>query len=586
MLNFTQLAAGALLLLSCWRPAAAQTTPAFAKGADVSWVTEMEAANYKFLNKAGTQQDLFQLLRDDYALNTIRLRVWVNPAGGYSGPADVLAKAKRAQALGQRLLIDFHYSDDFADPGKQTKPTAWQGYTVAQLKQAVYDHTFSVLTLLKTNGITPEWVQVGNETNDGMLWPEGRITVNGFGNFAAFIDQGYAAVKAVSPTSKVIVHFAKGEDNGAFRYFFDGLQGQSAHWDVMGLSLYPDADAWPTFTTRAQANMNDLVARYPGKEVMVVETGLASYVPVATRQMLFDLIAKTQAVPGGKGLGVLYWEPQAFNWQGYNLGAWTAVAGSSTTGRATAALDGFLAAPPAPLVNNPGFEYTAATQAPLGWTTSSTADADADKTEGPGHSGQFQLTHYKATAYSVTTSQVISNLPNGTYTLRAWVQSGGGQTTCQLYGRSGAAEQALAVPTGTWTQVSVPGIVVANGQCEIGLRSVAAAGNYCNLDDVELVATVLATKAEQATDALAMRLYPNPTAGPVSLAYTLARPATVRAQLRSLTGQQLRTLASVPLAPAGTHTLPLGSLDGLPQGVYLVQLTADGYTSTQRLVKL
>jgi arabinogalactan endo-1,4-beta-galactosidase len=583
MLNFTRLAAGALLLLSCWRPAAAQTPPAFAKGADVSWVTEMEAANYKFLNKAGTQQDLFQLLRDDYALNTIRLRVWVSPAGGYSGPADVLAKAKRAQALGQRLLIDLHYSDDFADPGKQTKPAAWQGYTVAQLKQAVYDHTFAVLTLLKTNGITPEWVQVGNETNDGMLWPEGRITVNGFGNFAAFINQGYAAVKAVSPTSKVIVHFAKGEDNGAFRYFFDGLQGQSAQWDVMGLSLYPDADNWPTFTARAQANMNDLVARYPGKEVMVVETGLASYVPVATRQMLLDLIAKTQAVPGGKGLGVLYWEPQAFNWQGYNLGAWAATTGS-TTGRATVAMDGFLAAPPAPLVNNPGFEYTAATQTPLGWTTTSTADADADKTEGPGHAGQFQLTHYKATAYSVTTSQVISNLPNGTYTLRAWAQSGGGQTTCQLYGRSGAAEQALSLPTGSWTQISVPGIVVANGQCEIGLRSVAAAGNYCNLDDVELVATVLATKAEAAS-ALTLGLFPNPATGPLSLGYTLVRPAAVRATLLSITGQQLRTLASVPLAPAGTHTLPLGSLEGLPQGVYLVQLTADGYTSTQRLVK-
>ncbi len=575
---FTRLTA-ALLLLGCWQSATAQTTPAFAKGADVSWVTEMEAANYKFINKAGTQQDLFQLLRDDYALNTIRLRVWVNPTTGYSGSADVLAKAKRAQALGQRLLIDFHYSDTWADPGQQAKPAAWQNYTVAQLKQAVYDHTFSVLTLLKTNGITPEWVQVGNENNDGMLWPEGRITVNGFGNFAAFIDQGYAAVKAVSPNSKVIVHFAKGEDNGAFRYFFDGLKTQGARWDVMGLSLYPDADSWLSFTSRAQANMNDLVTRYPGKEVMVVETGLANYVPVATRQMLYDLIAKTQAVPNNKGLGVVYWEPEAYNWQGYTLGAW------GNDGRATVAMNGFLAAPTPPLINNPGFEYTAATQTPLGWTTTSTADADADKTEGPGHSGQFQLTHYKATAYSVTTSQAISNLPNGTYTLRAWVQSGGGQTTCQLYGRSGATEQTLAVPTGSWTQVSLPGIVVANGQCEIGLRSVAAAGNYCNLDDVELVATVLATQPSAAPDALSLHLFPNPSADQVALRYTLARPAPVQATLLSLTGQPLRTLASVPLAPAGTHTLPLGSLAGLAAGVYLVQLTAAGYTSTQRLVK-
>ena len=575
----TRLAAWLLVLLAaCWHPAAAQTTPAFAKGADISWVTEMEASNYKFLNKAGAQQDLFALLKNDYALNTIRLRVWVNPPGGYNGSADVLAKAQRAQALGYRLLIDFHYSDDFADPGKQTKPAAWQSYTLDQLKQAVYDHTSSVLTLLKTNGITPEWVQVGNETNDGMLWPEGRLTVNGFANFSAFVNQGYAAVKAVSPTTKVVVHFANGQNNGAFRYYFDGLKANNANWDVIGLSLYPDADTWPTFTAQAQANMNDMVARYPGKEVMVVETGLANYVPIATRQMLLDLIAKTQAVPGNKGLGVVYWEPEAYNWKGYNLGAW------GTDGRATAAMDGFLPAPTPPLVNNPGFEYTAATQSPLGWITTSTADADADKTEGPGHSGQFQLTHYKATAYSVTTSQVISNLPNGTYTLRAWVQSGGGQTTCQLYGRSGTAEQARTLPTGSWQQLSVPGIVGANGQCEIGLRSVAGAGNYCNLDDVELLATVLATAAP-ASLAGAPQLYPNPAAGPLALSYSLVRPAAVQVALLSLTGQRLRTLADLPLAPAGAHRLALGTLDGLPSGVYLVQLTADGFVSTQRIVK-
>jgi len=581
MQTFTRLAAGALLVLAGWRPAAAQTTPAFAKGADISWVTEMEAANYKFVNKAGAQQDLFALLKNDYALNTIRLRVWVNPAGGYCGPADVLAKAKRAQAQGQRLLLDFHYSDGFADPGQQTKPAAWQGYTVAQLKQAVYDHTTSVLTLLKTNGITPEWVQVGNETNDGMLWPEGRITVNGFGNFAAFVDQGYAAVKAVSPTTKVIAHFAKGESNGSFRYFFDGLQANGARWDVMGLSLYPTADAWPTYTAQAQANMNDLVVRYPGKEVMVVETGLDNYVPIATRQMLLDLIAKTQAVPGNKGLGVLYWEPQAYNWKGYSLGAW------GTDGRATVAMDGFLAAPPAPLVNNPGFEYTAATQTPLGWaTTSATGDASADYTETGGHSSQFRLTHYKATAYQVRTSQTISNLPNGTYTLRAWVQSGGGQRTCQLYAQAtgGAPEQSLTLPTATtWTQVQVPGIVVTNGQCEIGLRSDANAGNYCSLDDVELVPTVLATATPG--NALAMQLFPNPAVGALALGYTLPQSAAVHVTLLSLTGQPLRTLAEVSLAPAGTHTLPLGSLTGLPSGVYLVQIAANGYVSTQRLVQ-
>jgi arabinogalactan endo-1,4-beta-galactosidase len=581
MRTYTRLLA-ALLLLATWLPATAQTTPpAFAKGADISWVTQMEASNYQFYNKAGQQKDLFQLLQGDYAMNTIRLRVWVNPPGGYNNAADVLAKALRAKALGMRLLIDFHYSDTWADPAAQTKPVAWQGYTVAQLKQAVYDHTTTVMTLLRTNNITPEWVQVGNENNDGMLWPEGRVTVNGFANFAAFIDQGYAAVKAASPTSKVIVHVANGENNALFRYNFDGLLANGARWDVIGLSLYPDAATWNTYTTRAQANMNDMVARYPGKEVMVVETGLDNYVPIATREMLRDLIAKTQAVPSNKGLGVLYWEPQVYNWQGYGKGAWGA------NNAATVALDGFLAAPPALLIYNAGFEYTAATATPLGWATTSTADADADYTEWNGHSSQFRLTHYKATAYSVRTSQALTNVPNGTYTLKGWVMNGGGQTTCQFYAQSGGLDKNIALPTAsTWTQIQVPGIVVSNGQCEIGLRSVAAAGNYCSLDDVELVLTSALATAPVASPATAMQLFPNPAAGPLSLSYSLARPAAVQVALYSLTGQRIRTLAEVPTQAAGPHRVALGPVDELAAGSYLVQLTCEGVVSSQRLVRL
>ena len=572
----------ALLLLATWLPAAAQTTPpAFAKGADISWLTQMEASNYVFYNKAGQAKDLFQLLQSDYGMNTIRLRVWVNPPGGYNNAADVLAKALRAKALGMRLLIDFHYSDTWADPGAQTKPVAWQGYTVAQLKQAVYDHTTTVMTLLRTNNITPEWVQVGNENNDGMLWPEGRVTVNGFANFAAFIDQGYAAVKAASPTSKVIVHVANGENNALFRYNFDGLLANGARWDVIGLSLYPDAATWNTYTMRAQANMNDMVVRYPGKEVMVVETGLDNYVPIATREMLRDLIAKTQAVPSSKGLGVLYWEPQVYNWQGYGKGAW----GSNNA--ATVALDGFLAAPAAPLIYNAGFEYTAATATPLGWATTSTADADADYTEFNGHSSQFRLTHYKATAYSVRTSQALTNVPNGTYTLKAWVMNGGGQTTCQLYAQSGGVDKNIALPTASiWTQIQVPGIIISNGLCEIGLRSVAAAGNYCSLDDVELVLTSALAIAPAASPATDVQLFPNPAAGPLSLSYSLARQAAVQIALYNLTGQRIRTLAEVPTQAAGPHRVALGSVDELAAGIYLVQLTCEGITSSQRLVRL
>src|SRR5262245_11041057 len=158
----------ALAVLSV--PAGAQT---FAKGADVSWMTQMEASGYRWLNDNGTQQDLLQILKD-HSINTIRLRVWVNPSGGWNGANDVLAKALRARNAGMRIMIDFHYSDSWADPGQQTKPAAWRTHTFDQLMADVYQHTFNVMNLLATNGIFPEFVQVGNETNNGMLWEDGR----------------------------------------------------------------------------------------------------------------------------------------------------------------------------------------------------------------------------------------------------------------------------------------------------------------------------------------------------------------------------------------------------------------------------
>ncbi|MDQ2770010.1 MAG: arabinogalactan endo-1,4-beta-galactosidase, partial [Bacteroidota bacterium] len=470
-----------LLVLLLARPAAAQT-PAFAQGADVSWLTEMEQAGYRFYDEAGTLQDLPTLLHNR-GLNTIRLRVWVNPAGGWNGKADVIAKARRAQLLGLRLLIDFHYSDTFADPGQQTKPAAWQGYSFAQLRQAVYDHTYDVLDGLRTAGITPEWVQVGNETNDGMLWPEGRASTN-MAQFAQLVDQGYAAVKAISPGIKVIVHVSNGYDNNLSRYLFDGLTANGGRFDVMGLSLYPTISDWPLRTAQCQANMTDLVSRYPGKETMVVETGMPADAPIPTQQMLLDLLARTRAVPNGKGLGVCYWEPEAYSWMNYSLGAWT------TAGRPTPALAAFASPPPATgPVANPGFEFTGPTQTPPGWSTASTTgDADADFTQAPGFAGSYQLTQQKATAYAVRTYQLLTGLPNGSYTLRARAQSSGGQTQCQLYASNfGGTELATTLPTSAaWVPVEVAGIVVSNGQCEIGLRSVAGAGQTARLDDVEL----------------------------------------------------------------------------------------------------
>jgi arabinogalactan endo-1,4-beta-galactosidase len=306
----------------------------FAKGADVSWASQMENAGVRFYNASGTQQDLFLILKNK-GMNTIRLRVWLNPWEGWCGKEDVITKAIRAKNAGFRIMIDFHYSDSWADPGQQTKPAAWSKYTFTNLTTAVYNHTVDVLNSLKANGITPEWVQVGNETNDGLLWEDGRASSN-MRNYALLINAGYDAVKAVSPATKVIVHVSNGWDNGLFRWNFDGLKNNGGKWDVIGMSLYPTRSNWQTLNNQCLSNMKDMVARY-GKQVMIVEVGMEARQATDCKSFLIDLMNKTASLANGNGLGVLYWEPQTYNrWQGYTKGAF------DEKGKPTIALDAFL----------------------------------------------------------------------------------------------------------------------------------------------------------------------------------------------------------------------------------------------------
>ena len=305
----------------------------FAKGADIGWLTEMEASGKKFYNSSGAQQDMFAILKSK-GMNSIRIRVWVNPSGGWNNQADVIVKAKRAKAAGMRIMIDFHYSDTWADPGNQAKPAAWSSHNISQLYTDVWNHTVTVLNALKSAGITPEWVQVGNETNNGMLWNEGKASVN-MKNFAGLITSGYNGVKSVFPNAKVIVHVANGYDNTLFRWIFDGLKNNGASYDVIGMSLYPETNNWQTLNNQCLTNMNDMVARY-GKKVMVCEVGMSVTAAATCKLFVTDILNKTSSVTGGNGLGVFYWEPESYNWNGYTKGAW------GSDGKPTVALDAFL----------------------------------------------------------------------------------------------------------------------------------------------------------------------------------------------------------------------------------------------------
>lgn len=306
---------------------------AFAKGADISWLTEMEDSGYTFYDRNNVEKDCYAILKEE-GMNSIRLRAWVDPEDGWCNTNDVVVKALRAKAAGMRIMIDLHYSDSWADPSKQNKPAAWSSLNFNALKNALSDYTKSIMDTLQENGIYPEWVQVGNEINDGMLWEDGRASAN-MGNFAALVKSGYEAVKSVFDTTKVIVHLSNGFDNNLYRWLFDGLKNNGAKWDVIGMSMYPTSSNWQTQNAQCLANMKDMVTRYK-TPVMICEAGMPWTDSVACSLFLKDIISKTKSISGNNGLGVFYWEPECYNqWHGYTLGAF------DDNGKPTEALDAF-----------------------------------------------------------------------------------------------------------------------------------------------------------------------------------------------------------------------------------------------------
>jgi arabinogalactan endo-1,4-beta-galactosidase len=332
-----------ILLSGCSKRTESQNSSpdTFAKGADISWLPQMEASGYKFYNDNSQEEDCFKILKD-HGINSIRLRTFVNPsddkASGHCSKDETVAMAVRAQKMGMRVMIDFHYSDSWADPSKQKKPAAWEEHDFPTLLNDLYTYTFDVMTALKNAGITPEWVQVGNEIPGGMIYPEG--SVQNWPQLAQLINKGYDAIKAVSPKSKVILHVDQGNNNDRFRWWFDAATANGAKYDMIGLSYYPYwLDGKPDYTLSIDdlgKNMNNMVARY-GKEVMVVEVGGEDVKVQNTYDMLVAVQKKVKEVPGNKGMGVFYWEPEgARSWSHYALSAW------GDDGKPTRAMDAFL----------------------------------------------------------------------------------------------------------------------------------------------------------------------------------------------------------------------------------------------------
>jgi len=268
-------------------------------GADISFLPELEARGMKFSDK-GVEKDAIQILKD-HGFNYVRLRIFNDPArdSGYSpkkGFCDLkntLQMARRVKDAGMKLLLDFHYSDYWADPGKQYKPAAWRNLSFAELTQAVYEYTKDVIQQLKAQGTTPDMVQVGNEINHGIIWPEGNVSQ--FDQLAQLVNAGTAAVKELSPSTTLMLHVALGGQNDESVFFIDNMLARGVYFDVIGESYYPK---WHGTLDDLRDNLADLSRRYD-RDVIVVEY---SHRKEEVNRIAFD-------VPGGRGKGTCIWEP-------------------------------------------------------------------------------------------------------------------------------------------------------------------------------------------------------------------------------------------------------------------------------------
>ena len=329
------------LALAWATPLLAATPVDFVKGADISTLPELEKQGGKFYNAANQQQDPIAILKAN-GINTLRLRLWVDPrdasgkayGGGTNDLETTLALAKRGKAQGMQLLLDLHYSDFWTDPGKQFKPKAWEKLTFPQLEKQVHDYTRDTLARFKQAGVMPEMVQIGNELNGGMLWPEGKSWGQNGGEFdrlAALLKAGISGVRdnlSDPGQVKIMLHLAEGTKNDMFRWWFDEITKRHVPFDVIGLSMYT---YWNGPISALKANMDDISQRYQ-KDVMVVEAAYAwtldncdsaensfqakeekdgGYPATVAGQTAYlrDLMQAIRSVPDHRGKGLVYWEP-------------------------------------------------------------------------------------------------------------------------------------------------------------------------------------------------------------------------------------------------------------------------------------
>lgn len=275
-------------------------------GADISWAPSQEDMGTAFSDQ-GVEKDVLEILADN-KFNWIRLRLFVDPAAengysndGYCGLEQTLAMAKRIKSAGLKFLLDFHYSDTWADPGKQFTPAAWQGLSDSALQEKLYEYTRGVIKRFTGEGVAPEMVQIGNEIHNGMLWPQGKFKEPPE-TFCALLKRASEAVRDVDPNIKIMVHVALGGDNKRSVAFYDKILSHGVVFDVIGQSYYPEHHGT---LEDLKKNLTDLATRYK-KPIVVVEY---QEHPIEVNEIVRDL-------PNDLGWGTFIWEATSPRWGG------------------------------------------------------------------------------------------------------------------------------------------------------------------------------------------------------------------------------------------------------------------------------
>ena len=291
-------------------------------GVDLGWATQLETMGYRWLNEADEETDLLEALKE-LGVNGVRLRVFVNPPEeafwqktedelcmlGFCDGKNVLKMAKRVKEKGMKLMVGFHYSDHFADPEHQDIPQKWRNDTDNQLEKRIADHTREVMRLFADNGVCPEWVQVGNEINNGLMWPRGSLKDEPK-QLVRFLNMGYDAVKEVCPKCQVITHLAEVCNNDFCGAFLDNFFAENGKTDILGFSYYP---YWQQFKSDKDMLSEKLkgYSRAFHKPVMIAEVGGLEYDDEGSYKIVSDCVAAMMEQDGQEECGVFYWEPEA-----------------------------------------------------------------------------------------------------------------------------------------------------------------------------------------------------------------------------------------------------------------------------------